>query len=836
MGIGELALFMLYAFLCQLSFSSSLPHLCRKDQVRALLQFKKTFTINSDASGCSQSYGKTLSWNRSADCCSWDGVYCGETTGHVIELDLSCSQIQGKFHSNNSLFRLSNLKRLDLSFNDFSGSRISPKFGGLSNLTHLDLWGSSFTGQIPSEISYLSKLNVLRIWSEDPYTLTFGPNHFELILKNLTQLRELELYDVNISSTIPQNFSSYLTTIQLLNGQLCGTLPERIFHLPNLKLLELSYNSQLTVSLPMTKWNCSTSLMNLYLSSVKFNGKIPESMSYLTSLHDLDMSSGNLSGPILKSLWNLTNIENLSLENNNLEGTIYPFFKFGKLRGLRLWGNNFTGSIPSNVSGLQNLQSLYLSSNNLNGSIPSWIFSLPSLSWLYLSDNHFSGKIPEFKSQSLIVVTLKQNQLEGPIPKSLLNQQNLGFLLLSQNNFSGQISSTICNLKTLIVLDLGSNKLNGTIPQCLGEITEHVLVLDLSNNRLSGTINTTFSIGNQLSVIKLHGNKLEGKVPRSLINCKYLELLDLGDNELNDTFPKWLGTLPNLKLLSLRSNKLHGPIKASKNKKLFAQLQIMDLSSNGFSGNLTASLFENFQAMKIIDENVRDPWYVGDQYGIFYDSVMTITTKGLDLEFARVLTTNIIINLSRNRFEGYIPSIIGDLAALRTLNLSHNRLEGCIPASLHQLSVLESLDLSFNRIGRGIPQQLAFLTSLEVLNLSHNHLVGCIPKGKQFDTFEKSSYQGNDGLRGFPLSKDCGGDDGVPQAITPVELDEEEEEEDSPMISWQAVLMGYGCGFVSVLSIIYIMLSTQTPAWFSRMVDEWEYKIVTRMQKHKKRY
>ncbi|PHT65346.1 hypothetical protein T459_29771 [Capsicum annuum] len=262
----------------------------------------------------------------------------------------------------------------------------------------------------------------------------------------------------------------------------------------------------------------------------------------------------------------------------------------------------------------------------------------------------------------------------------------------------------------------------------------------------------------------------------------------------------------------------------------------MDLSSNGFSGNLPASLFENFQAMKIIDENVRDPWYVGDQYGIFYDSVMTITTKGLDLEFARVLTTNIIINLSRNRFEGYIPSIIGDLAALRTLNLSHNRLEGCIPASLHQLSVLESLDLSFNRIGGGIPQQLAFLTSLEVLNLSHNHLVGCIPKGKQFDTFEKSSYQGNDGLRGFPLSKDCGGDDGVPQAITPVELDEEEEEEDSPMISWQAVLMGYGCGFVSVLSIIYIMLSTQTPAWFSRMVDEWEYKIVTRMQKHKKRY
>ncbi|PHT58940.1 hypothetical protein CQW23_01303 [Capsicum baccatum] len=82
-------------------------------------------------------------------------------------------------------------------------SNILPKFGGMSDLTHLDLWGLSFIGQIPSEISHLSKLNVLRIWSEDPYMITFGPHNFELLLRNLTQLRYLEIYDVNISSTIP---------------------------------------------------------------------------------------------------------------------------------------------------------------------------------------------------------------------------------------------------------------------------------------------------------------------------------------------------------------------------------------------------------------------------------------------------------------------------------------------------------------------------------------------------------------------------------------------------------------------------------------------------------
>ncbi|KAF3635936.1 putative ethylene-responsive transcription factor 4-like [Capsicum annuum] len=206
--------------------------------------------------------------------------------------------------------------------------------------------------------------------------------------------------------------------------------------------------------------------------------------------------------------------------------------------------------------------------------------------------------------------------------------------------------------------------------------------------------------------------------------------------------------------------------------------------------------------MKVIDEQKIQVDFSA------YDDSLTITMKGSDLAFVQVLTSKTsIINLSRNRFEGHIPNIIGDLVGLPSLNLSHNGLEGNISASLQHLSVLESLDLSSNKISEGIPPLLASLTFLEVLNLSHDHLVGCIPKGKQFDAFENSSYQGNDGLCGFPLSKDSCGDAGVPQVTTPVELDQEEEG-DSAMISWQVVLMGYGCGLVIGLSIICIMLST----------------------------
>ncbi|PHT60357.1 hypothetical protein CQW23_02720 [Capsicum baccatum] len=702
MDCVKLVLFcMLYPFLCQLAFSSSLPHFCPKHQAHALLQFRQMFTINPNASGGCYN-PKTLSWNESTDCCSWNGVHCNERTGQVIELDLRCSGLQGKFHPNSSLFQLSGLKRLDLSRNDFSGSLISTKFGELSSLTHLDLSLSSFTGLIPAEISHLSKLYSLRIWPDDPYGLRLGPYNFELLLKNLTQLRELELDSVNISSTIPLNFSSYLTSLRLPRTQLRGVLPERVFHLSNLE--------------------------ELYLPS-----------------------------------------------------------------------NSLTGQIPSNISGLQNLKLLFF-------------------------NNSFSGKINEFKSKTLYAVVLDQNQLQGPIPKSLLDQQRLFYLILSQNNFSGQISSTVCNLKRLILLDLGSNNLNGTIPQCLGEMSG-LMVLGLSNNRLTGTINTNFNTENPLLIINLYGNRLQGKVPPSLINCRHLEFLDLGNNELNDTFPSWLGGLPYLQILSLRSNKLHGPISDSRTDNLFAKIRVIDLSSNGFSGKLPVSLFENFQAMKIIGENRGTREYVAYPYSGSYANTLIVTTKGLVLEFPRVLTTYMIIDLSGNRFEGHIPSIIGDLVGLRALNLSHNGLKGAIPASLHQLSELESLDLSSNKIGGEIPQKLTSLTFLAVLNLSHNHLVGCIPKGNQFDTFDNSSYQGNDGLRGLPLSKDCRGDDGVPQTTTPVELDDDEEEEEGDLISWQAVLMGFGCGLVIGLSIIYIML-------FSRMVVKFEHRIATRMKRY----
>ncbi|CAN4101970.1 unnamed protein product [Withania somnifera] len=225
---------------------------------------------------------------------------------------------------------------------------------------------------------------------------------------------------------------------------------------------------------------------------------------------------------------------------------------------------------------------------------------------------------------------------------------------------------------------------------------------------------------------------------------------------------------------------------------------------------------------------MKAPSDIGDAY---YRDFVIVATKGLEYEIVRTLYLYTVIDLSSNRFEGHIPSIVGDLIAVRVLNLSHNGLQGHIPPSLGSLSVLESLDLSFNRLSGEIPQQLASLTSLAFLNLSHNYLRGCIPQGPRFHTFKSNSYKGNDRLRGFPVSKGCGSDRLSNTNFTISSLDDQERNSEFVEDFWKAALMGYGTGLCIGLSIIYFMMSTGKLIWLARIIHGLEHKIIMRRRK-----
>ncbi|PHT66924.1 hypothetical protein T459_31349 [Capsicum annuum] len=333
--------FLLFLCFCLLSFSSSIPHPCCKDQSISLLKFKKTFTIGHPTYCPYQSstYPKTSSWNVSRDCCSWDGVTCDEMTGHVIELDLSRSQLVVNIDSNSSLFQLSHLQRLDLSKNNFSNSHISPEFG---------------------------RLQSLRFSTSYATNLTLAAHDFKLLLQNLTQLTELYLSYVNISSTIPLNFSSHLTTLKLGGTGLYGIIPESIFHLPNLEHLT-------------------------YITVISSAGPIPESLSNLTSLVSLDLTSNTLNGTIPSWMFShLPLLRYLILSDNHFSGQLEDF-KSNSLVWIDLSNNQLQGHLPNSIQNLVNLTVLYLSFNNFSGHVDVILFSdLKHLSDLDLSYNSIS--------------------------------------------------------------------------------------------------------------------------------------------------------------------------------------------------------------------------------------------------------------------------------------------------------------------------------------------------------------------------------------------------------------------------------------------------------------
>ncbi|KAI9071921.1 hypothetical protein K1719_046107 [Acacia pycnantha] len=938
------------------------------------------------------------SWGNDSNCCLWDGVTCDSMSGHVIGLDLSCSWLRGQLHPNSTLFQLSHLQTLNLAFNDFSGSSISPQFGDLSTLMHLNLSSSSFTGEIPPKIAEFSKLVSLDLsWNyiflHESLSLRLEPSTWEKFVRNMTDLQELVFNFVNMSSIAPSslsllmNLSSSLVSLRLSDTELQGNITSDILCLENLQQLDLSRNNDLNFQLPKSNWSTPLSFLDLssttflgqvlpdsvgyvkYLNHLNlgrcnFEGRVPLGLNNLTQLTYLDLSSNKFSGEIsflsnqehlthlnlednnffgeipskisqwsklvsldlsynfgtkessslrlepsiweklilnttslrvlsldyvnmssdtpnslslhmnvsssliylslmrtslqgdmtntilqlenlkyldlgwnpnikiqlLDSIGHLKSLEELYLSYCQFEGPIPPSFKsLTQLRSLDLASNKFSGGI-SFLSALVNLTYLYLSNNSFSGQIPSSLSNFEHLTYLDLSINNFSGEIPDVfgKLSALQYLGLNNNNFSGQVPSSLSNTSvtsldlsfnmlhgNLpiplfgaNFFSVSNNKFSGAISFLFCNASSLEILNLSHNNFSGPIPQCLVGLP-NLSVLDLQMNVFSGTLPNKFSKNNVLQTLHFNSNRLNGPLPLSLARCTQLEIFDVGRNKIRDTFPSWLDDLPKLQVLVLRENRFYGAISGSNTKHPFPKLRIFDISNNYFHGFLPTTYIKEFKGMMKVDNVEAGLQYMGRENDSAYMDSIMITWKGNTIELERILTMFTTIDLSKNSFVGEIPKAIGELYALIGLNLSHNRIIGSIPNSIGKLTSLEWLDLSCNKLVGKIPLAMTNLNFLSSLNLSQNQLEGMIPKGKQFDTFQIDSYEGNLGLCGAPLSKTCNADERESPTSSSSLLDSTGKFG----FGWKPVALGYGCGMVFGILIGYIVFSIGKPQW-----------------------
>ena len=359
-------------------------------------------------------------------------------------------------------------------------------------------------------------------------------------------------------------------------------------------------------------------------------------------------------------------------------------FNLPNLSSLYLNNNQLVGPIPNHVSGLLNLNELSLHSNFLNGTLPSWLFNLPSLVKLHINGNQFIGEIGEFKSNSLEYLDLGYNKLQGSIPRSISRFVNLTYLSLSSNNWSIMLElEMISKLKNLYHLDFSNNlvSINNNVTYTLPELQQ----LNLSSTNIS-------------------------EFPIFLKKTTNLEFLDLSKNRINGQFPRWLGDVgrDSLYFLDLHDNLLQGSFPNIS----FLGLAYLFFSNNKLSGEIPSSIC-NTSSLEVLD--------------LSYNNLSGMVPKCL------VNSNGLsVLDLRMNSLHGTIPATFSKRNNFRNINLNGNQLEGPLPRSLANCRSLEFLDLGNNKINETFPYWLDGLSNLHVLVIRSNKFQGRIgnPKTK----------------------------------------------------------------------------------------------------------
>ncbi|URD93918.1 LRR receptor-like serine threonine-protein kinase [Musa troglodytarum] len=375
-----------------------------------------------------------------------------------------------------------------------------------------------------------------------------------------------------------------------------------------------------------------------------------------------------------------------------------------RVTGINLAESNINGEIFPNFHLLPELTHLDLSSNTIGGSLPADLNKCSALEHLNLSANVIAGELNLAGLTNLVMLDLTSNRFNGSIRSNFpAICANLVSLNISSNSFSGDVTGCFDKCPKLEYLDLSSNLFDGYIWQGFQKLRE----LFVSENHLNGELSSsTFASNCALEILDLSTNNFSGTFPGSIANCSKLTSLDLRDNAFMGEVPSGIGSLSELNSLRLGNNAFDRTIP----EELLncSKLVILDFSSHDFGGDIP----EIFGRFVTLDHLI----LYGNQY-----------TGGIESSGILKLPDLTTLNLSKNRFSGTLPVEITTMPKIKILILAYNGFSGSIPPAVGGMARLQLLDLSYNKLTGSIPLAIGNLTSLLWLTLAGNDLTGNIP-------------------------------------------------------------------------------------------------------------
>ncbi|KAL3838586.1 hypothetical protein ACJIZ3_023177 [Penstemon smallii] len=256
---------------------------------------------------------------------------CSETECHITHLKIYALDISGELPR--ELFLLTELMDLNLGQNMLNGS-IPPAIGQLSKMEYLSISSNNFQGTLPHQLGNLTSLQQLYMDSSG----VSGPIPDDI--SNLKSLQTLWASDNRFTGKIPEFLGTFsdIKVLRLEGTNLEGPIPSSFGSLTKLEDLRIGDLGGNDSSLGFL--DNLTSLSILSLRNCRIGGQIPEQLSALPNLKILDLSFNKLTGRVPASFKNFSSLKYLYLGSNNLNGDLTSDFISSQLIALNVVGTS----------------------------------------------------------------------------------------------------------------------------------------------------------------------------------------------------------------------------------------------------------------------------------------------------------------------------------------------------------------------------------------------------------------------------------------------------------------------------------------------------------------